>query len=114
MNHAVVFRVLDKIYERSPRVVVAFILNLFPGLGFYFSGGEHKLRWLRFLGIGLMATVLLTLPVAAVVTHPYPLINYHFSTLELLLAGTIALASGFLGAGVEYGLSKQRGEKSHE
>jgi len=114
VNHAVVFRVLDKIYERSPRVVVAFVLNLFPGLGFYFSGGEHNLRWLRFLGIGLMAAVLVALPVAAFIAHPYPLMNYHFSTPELLLAGTIALASGFLGAGVEYGLSKQQGGKSHE
>jgi hypothetical protein len=102
MNHAGTFRALDKVHEKKPRAFVAFVLNLFPGLGILLFRGKHDLKWLRFLGIGLMATVLLILPVVAVATHPYPLLNYHFSTLELLPAGTIALASGFLGACAEH------------
>ncbi len=89
-------------------MAVALILNLFPELGFYFSGVEHNKRWLSIFGIGLMATVLLATPIIVVAfTILHPLINYHFFTMELFIPCAIALVSGFLGASVEYGLGKQ-------
>jgi len=88
--------------NKIPRIFVALILNLWPGLGFYFSGTVHNLKLLRYLGIGLAVTFLLLLPITAVITHPEPLINYHFSASDMLIPLTVALISGILGAGVEY------------
>jgi hypothetical protein len=90
------------------RIIVAFILNLLPGLGLYFSGTVHSLKWLRLLGCGLIAAVLLILPSIAVILHPTPLIMYHFTASELILPSAIALVSGIIGAGVEQGLNEQK------
>jgi hypothetical protein len=111
MNLTVGFGALDTISRKCYRMVVAFVLNLFPRLGLYSSGREHNLRWPRFLGVALMATVLAMLPVVAILTHPEPLMNYHFSTSELLLAGTVVPIPGFLGADVEYRLGKLGSEE---
>jgi hypothetical protein len=94
--------------RKTIRIIVAFILNLFPGLGLYFSGTVHSLKWLRFLGCGLIAVVLLILPFTAVILHPSPLINYSFTAAELILPLTIALVSGIIGAGVEQKLNEQK------
>ena len=95
--------------RKKIRIIIAFILNLFPGLGLYFSGTVHGLKWLRLLGCGLTAAFLLILPITAVTLHPIPLINYHFTASELTLPLAIALVSGTLGAGVEQSLEEQKG-----
>lgn len=94
--------------RKTIRIIVVFILNLFLGLGLYFSGTVHSLKWLRFLGFGLIAAFLLIIPFTAVILHPTPLINYHFTTSELILPSAIALVSGILGAGVEQKLNAQK------
>jgi len=94
--------------RKKIRIIVAFILNLFPGLGLYFSGTIHSLKWLRFLGCGLTAALLIIIPFIAVVLHPMPFINYHFPASELTLPLAIALVSGILGAGVEQRLKEQK------
>jgi hypothetical protein len=96
--------------RKKIRVIVAFILNLFPGLGLYFSGTVHSLRWLRFLGCGLIAAFLLIIPFTAVILHPTPLMYYRFTASELILPSAIALVSGILGAGVEQRLNEQKGK----
>ena len=92
--------------RRKTRVIAAFILNLFPGLGFYFSGSVHSLKWLRLLGSGLIAAFLFIIPITVVILHPYPLINYRFTASELILPSAVALVSGVAGASVEQKLSK--------
>lgn len=92
------------------REIVAFILNLFPGLGFCFSGTVHNLKWLRFLGSVLIAGFLFMVPICVVVVYARPLINYHFTASELLLASAIALVFGILGADVERKFSKEKRE----
>jgi hypothetical protein len=102
----------DKIRRRGAttgkkiRITVAFILNLFPGLGLYFSGTIHSLKWLRLLGCGLIAAFLFIITFTAVILHPTPLIMYHFSTSELILPLAITLVSGIIGASVEQRLNK--------
>jgi hypothetical protein len=94
--------------RKKIRIIIAFILNLFPGLGLYFSGTVHDLKWLRLLGCGLTAALLMIIPSIAVMLHPTPLINYHFTASELTLPLAIALVSGTLGAGVEQSLKEQK------
>jgi hypothetical protein len=94
--------------RKKMRIIIAFILNLFPGPGLYFSGIVHTLKWLRFLGCGLTAAFLLIIPFTAVILHPTPLINYPFTTSELILPSAIALVSGILGACVEQKLDEQK------
>jgi len=93
--------------NRISRIVIALTLNLFPGLGFYFSGTVHGLKWLQFLGIGLTATFLFLVPISAMITHPQPLIDYHFTASELFIPLAIALAFGLLGTGVEYQMKNE-------
>jgi len=93
--------------RKTVRIVVAFILNLFPGVGLCFSGTAHNLKWLRVLGFGLAIAFLLIIPFTAVILHPIPLINYHFTTSELILPFTIALISGAIGALIEMKLKEQ-------
>jgi hypothetical protein len=97
--------------NKQERMFVAFVLNLLPGLGFYFSGTAHNLKPLRFLGVGLIATILILLPMAAVATHPQPLIDYHFTASEMLIPLVIALVFGGMGAGVEYKMDNGDGVK---
>ena len=92
--------------KKKTRIIAAFILNLFPGLGFYFSGTIHSLKWLTLFGIGLASAFLILLPTVAVTLHPTPLMNYHFTATELMLPSAIALISGIAGAGVEQKLGK--------
>ena len=92
--------------KKRTRMIVAFILNLFPGPGFYFSGTIHSLKRLRLFGIGLASAFLILLPTAAVILHPAPLMNYHFTATELLLPTVIALVSGVAGASVEQRLGR--------
>lgn len=92
--------------KKKMRVIVAFILNLFPGLGFYFSGTVHSLKWLRLFGMGLASAFLILLPTVAIILHPTPLINYHFTATELMSPSVIALVSGVAGAGVEQKLDR--------
>ena len=96
--------------KKTAREIVAFILNLFPGLGFYFSGTVHNLKWLRLFGTGLVTVFLFLIPISVVIAHPQPLINYHFTTSELLLPLAVALVFGVLGYGVEQKLSKGKEE----
>jgi len=98
--------------KQEIRESVAFILNLFPGLGFHFSGTMHNLRWLRLLGSALIAAFLIIIPITVVLVHPYPLINYHFTASEWIFPLTIALISGMLGAVVEYKVKEK--EQGHE
>lgn len=90
--------------NKITREILAFALNLFPGLGFYFSGTMHNLRRLRILGVTVVAAFLFILPVSAVVVHPRPLMNYHFTTSDMLLPSAIALTSALSGAIVEHHL----------
>jgi drug/metabolite transporter (DMT)-like permease len=92
--------------RKSAREVVAFVLNLWPGLGFYFSGAVHGVRWLRSLGLGLAAAFLFILPIVVVVLHPTPLMNHHFSASELLSAFAVSSVFGVLGVCLEYGQGK--------
>lgn len=94
--------------KKKKREILAFILNLFPGLGFYFSGTVHNLERLRLLGSGLIATFLIMIPLSVVIVNPRPLINHHFTTSELLLPLTIALTFGTLGAGVEHKIKENK------
>lgn len=93
--------------RRWKREIVAFILNLWLGFGFYFSGTVHGIKWLRFLGLGLAAAILFILPISAVIMHPTPLMNYHFTTSELLLPLAIALTFGIIGVCVEYEIKER-------
>lgn len=89
--------------EKRTREIVAFALNfLWPGLGFYFSGFIHRRRWLRGVGIGLIAAFIILLPVSVVVVIPYPLINYHFTLTDFLFPLALAFVFGCLGVGVEH------------
>ena len=92
------------------REIVALVLNLFPGLGFYFSGTVHNLKWLRILGSVLIGGFLFIVPMIVVVVYPRPLINYHFTASELLLASAVALVFGVFGFGVERKLSAEKKE----
>jgi hypothetical protein len=94
--------------RKKMKIIIAFILNLFPGLGLCFSGTVHSLKWLRLLGCGLIAAFLLILPFAAVILHLTPLIMYHLTASELILPSAIALVSGIIGAGVEQRLNEQK------
>jgi hypothetical protein len=96
--------------RKKIRIIIAFILNLFPGIGLYFSGTVHSLKWLRFLGCALIAAFLLIIPLTAVILHPTPLINYHLTASELILPSAIALLSGTIGAGVEQKLNEMKGK----
>lgn len=99
--------------DRKTRGIVAFSLNfLWPGLGFYFSGFVHHRRWLRGVGVGLIAAFLVLLPVSVVIVVPYPLLNCHFTWADLLLPLAVAFVSGCLGAGVEHEISEEK--TSHE
>jgi hypothetical protein len=95
------------VMKKITRVIVAFILNLFPGLGFYFSGTIHSLKWLRLFGIGLVSGFLILIPTIAVILHPVPLMNYDFAATELMLPLAIALVSGVTGAYVEQKLDNK-------
>jgi len=94
--------------EKKKREIVAFILNLFPGLGFYFSGTVHDLKRLRLLGSGLIAAFLFIIPISVVITNPRPLINYHFTASESLLPSAMALVSGILGASAEHKIKEEK------
>ncbi len=83
--------------DEITREIPSFILNFFRGLGFYFSGTVHNLDRLRFSGVMLVAALLFLIPVSAVILHPHPLTNYHFTTADLLLPSTIALTSATFG-----------------
>jgi hypothetical protein len=96
----------ERIMEKNARVFVAFTLNLFPGLGFFYSAGAHKIRWLRLFGSMLVMAFLFIIPASVVIVHPYPLMNYHLTLSDLALPMVIALVSGVLGAAVEYRLSR--------
>ena len=99
--------------NRRTREIVAFALNfLWPGLGFYFSGWIHHRKWLRGIGIGLIAAFLIILPVSVAVTVPYPLINYHFALSDLLLPLAVAFVFGCLGVGIEHEIKNEKGVKS--
>ena len=91
-------------FNKITRDVLAFILNLFPGLGFYFSGTVHNLKRLRVLGVTIVAAFLFVIPVSAVIVHPHPLMNYHFTTSDLLLPSAIAFISAISGTIVEHQL----------
>jgi hypothetical protein len=93
--------------RKKTREIVAFILNLWPGLGFYFSGTVHNLKWLRLLGIGLTAAFLFIIPISVVIVHPEPLINYHFTASDLIFPLMIALIFGGFGAAVEYEIKEK-------
>lgn len=93
--------------KKRAREIIAFILNLFPGLGFYFSGTVHNVKWLGLLGIGLTAAFLFIIPISVVIVHPDPLINYHFPTSDLIFPLIIALTFGVFGAGVEYQIKEK-------
>lgn len=93
--------------RKKTREIVAFILNLWPGLGFYFSGIVHNLKWLRLLGIGLTAAFLFIIPISVAIVHPEPLINYHFTASDLIFPLMIALIFGGFGAAVEYEIKEK-------
>jgi len=103
----------DKIPEEGitmnkiTREIIAFILNLFPGLGFYFSGTVHNLKWLRLLGAAIVAAFLFIIPISIVIVHPSPLMNYHFTTSDLLLPSAIASTSATFGAIAEHQLPEK-------
>jgi hypothetical protein len=88
--------------KKRTEEIVAFFLNFFPGLGFYFSGTMHDLKKLRLFGGSLAIACLFLLPIIGVILNPKPLINYHFTMSDMLLPLTIAIVSGFLGAIVEH------------
>lgn len=94
--------------NKITREIVAFGLNFLPGLGFYFSGTVHNLERLRLLGVTLVAAFLFLIPVSVVIVHPRPLMNYHFTTSDLLLPSAIALISAISGAVVEHQLPKKK------
>jgi len=87
---------------------VALILNFWPGLGFYFSGTVHHLRWLQFLGLGLVVAFLLIITIGIASVIPHPLTNYHFTASELVLPLVVALFFGILGAGVEREMAENK------
>ena len=90
--------------KKKTREIVAFILNLWPGLGFYFSGTVHNLKWLRLLGVGLIVAFLLIITIGIAIVIPHPLRNYHFTASDLLFPLAIAFIFGIFGAGVEHEL----------
>ena len=91
--------------RKMTRGLIAFALNFWPGLGFYFSGSMHNLMRLRLLGLGLASAFLFILPISAVIMHPTPLTNHNFTASELLLPIAIAFTFGILGASVEYAIT---------
>lgn len=90
--------------EKKIREIVVFVLNfMLPGLGFLFSGFVHRLRWLRRVGLGVIAIYLL-LFIRSLTPYNFDiwLASSKSDILDTALSLAVSFTFGSLGAGLEH------------